>query len=62
VLVNQEGKVYMFKEAYVRTSSQTYTLDAEQIADVNVHLTNNAVQKHQEDYGKFEDGNVMSLD
>ena len=46
VLVNQEGRVFMFKEAYVRTSSSVYSLDSESISDVNVHLTNNAVQKN----------------
>lgn len=27
-----------------------------------MHLTNIAVQKNQDDYGKYEDGNIMSLE
>ena len=26
-----------------------------------MQLTNNAVQKHGEDYGKYEEGNILSL-
>lgn len=29
--------------------------------DINVHLTNNAVQKHSQSYGKFEEGNQLSF-
>ena len=28
--------------------------------DPHVHLTNNAIQKHTEGYGKYEDGNQLS--
>jgi hypothetical protein len=28
----------------------------------NVHLTNNAVQKYNEDYGRYESGNQLSFD
>ena len=29
---------------------------------VYVHLTNNAVQKYSKNYGKFEEGNIVSLE
>lgn len=46
-------KVYLFREGYLRTSSYNYTLTGDKIADLNVHLTNNAVQKFNQDYGKY---------
>jgi hypothetical protein len=39
-------------------SSQEYSLDND---DPCVHLTNNAVQKYAEDYGKYEEGNILSF-
>lgn len=53
VLVSHEMKVYLFREGYLRTSSYNYTLTGDKIADLNVHLTNNAVQKFNQDYGKY---------
>jgi hypothetical protein len=32
------------------------------VADLNVHLTNNAVQKHNEDYGRYEQGNQLGFE
>ena len=61
VLVTHEMKVYFFKEGYVRTSSTEYTIDDESIDKVNVHLTNNAIQKFCQQYGEFEDGNQLSF-
>jgi len=49
-------EVFFFKEGYLRTSVQDYKLD-DNCDDQFVHLTNNAVQKHSKDYGKYEDGN-----
>ena len=51
----------MFREGYVRTSSEEFTLSDESLAQANVHLTNNAVQKFNENYGKFEEGNILSF-
>jgi len=62
VLVTHEMKIYFFKEGYIRTSSAEYSLDSESIEKFNVHLTNNAVQKHYQQYGEFEDGNQLSFD
>jgi len=62
VLVTHEMKVYFFKEGYLRTSSEIYTLESDSVKNKNVHLTNNAVQKYSEKYGQFEDGNQLSFD
>ena len=61
VLVNQEMKVFFFKEGYIRTSSYPYSISTEAISQKNVHLTNNAVQKNCGSYGMFEDGNQLSF-
>ena len=61
VLVNHEMKVYFFKEGYVRTSSASYSIDTDSINKVDIHLTNNAVQKYCQQYGMFEDGNQLSF-
>lgn len=61
VLVTQEMKVYFFKEGYIRTSCETYSMDSDAINKRNIHLTNNAVQKYCEKYGAFEDGNQLSF-
>ena len=65
VLFNSaDGKVYLFSEPYVRTSSKEYkgydpTLPNED--QIFMQLTNNAIQKDGEDYGKFEEGNICSI-
>jgi len=51
--MTHELKVYFFKEGYVRTSSSTYSLNEDTFNNINIHLTNNAIQKNGEDYGKF---------
>lgn len=65
VLVNSfTGKCYLYKEGYVRTSSkiyQEYDPDLPGDEQIYMQLTNNAVQKNGEDYGKFEEGNIISL-
>lgn len=61
-LINHDGKCYMFKEAYVRTSSEQYDLSEQHLDKVYVHLTNNAVQKYSKNYGKFEEGNIITMD
>ncbi len=60
-LVTQEMKLYFFKEGYIRTSCETYSIDSGSVEKRNVHLTNNAVQKFCENYGAFEDGNQLSF-
>lgn len=54
-------KVYLFRQGYLRTSSYQYSLNNDKLADLNVHLTNNAVQKYNQDYGRYESGNQLSF-
>ena len=61
VLITQEKEVYVFKEGYIRTSSEEFSLDESDIDKLFIHLTNNAVQKNNTEYGKFEDGNQLSF-
>lgn len=60
VLVGHDQRCYLFKEGYIRTSCEEYSLSQDSIAKAHVHLTNNAVQKFASNYGKFEDGNQLS--
>lgn len=62
VLIVQKGaelSAYFYEDAYIRTSSKKYTLG--RLSDRETHLTNDAVQKHSKCYGKFEQGNKLSL-
>ena len=59
VLLTHEMDVYLFPEGYIRTSSSSFNLS--DLDDDLTHLTNNAVQKHGQEYGKFEEGNQLSL-
>ena len=43
VLWNYDGKVYLFKEGYLRTSSKPYSINPDNPDDMFTHLTNNAV-------------------
>ena len=61
VLVTHEMKLFFFKEGYLRTSSDVFSMDEDSITKKNVHLTNNAVQKFSDKYGQFEDGNQLSF-
>jgi Tubulin-tyrosine ligase family len=45
----------------LRTSSEEFTLTAENIENKFIHLTNNAVQKYSDNYGQFESGNQLSF-
>ena len=60
-MISHDARFYLFKEAYVRTSSEEYDLSGEKLDQVYVHLTNNAVQKYSKNYGKFEEGNIVSV-
>ena len=61
VLLTQDHELFFFKEGYLRTSSTEFSIDLQNIDNAFVHLTNNAVQKHAENYGDFEDGNQLSF-
>jgi len=56
--INGNTKVYIYEEGYLRTSCREYSV--QNLANKLVHLTNDAVQKRAEDYGKFEPGNKLS--
>ena len=59
VMITPEHKCYYFKEGYIRMSGQAY--DITQTDNLFVHLTNNAIQKHGQNYGQFEEGNILSF-
>ena len=52
-------KGFMYEEGYIRTSSYEY--DLSNLSDRLIHLTNDAVQKRDKGYGKYEPGNKMSF-
>lgn len=49
---------YFYHDGYLRTSSKEYTL--KNLSNRFIHLTNDAVQKKSDDYGKFENGNKLN--
>ena len=51
-------QAYYYTEGYLRTSSKEFTMT--NISNKLVHLTNDAVQKQAEDYGKYEVGNKLA--
>ncbi len=57
--INGSLKGYCYEDGYVRTTSKEYNHD--DISDKFVHLTNDAIQQHADDYGKFESGNKMAF-
>lgn len=57
--VNGILKGYWYADGYIRTSSEEYNPN-----DLNnrmIHLTNDAVQKYNDSYGKFEDYNKVTI-
>jgi hypothetical protein len=57
--INKIVKAYWYEEGYIRTSSKEFTL--KNLKNRFVHLTNDAVQKKSDDYGKYENGNKVSF-
>jgi len=57
-LVTDRADVFYFKEGYIRTSSDNYTLETN---ENYVHLTNNCLQQFGSNYGKHEDGNTLGF-
>lgn len=51
-------QAYYYTEGYLRTSSKEFSMA--NISNKLVHLTNDAVQKLAEDYGKYEVGNKLA--
>ncbi len=56
--VNGNMKGYSYEEGYLRTSSREFNV--QNLSNKFIHLTNDAIQKHSADYGKYESGNKMS--
>ena len=54
-------KAYWFREGYIRTSCFEFNCSEESKENLFVHLTNDAVQKNHENYGKYEDGNKIDF-
>lgn len=50
---------YFYHDGYLRTSSREFSLSS---SSRFIHLTNDAVQKKAEDYGKYEAGNKLSYE
>lgn len=48
---------YWYNEGYIRTASYEFDIFT---FDKEIHLTNDAVQKHTANYGKYEPGNKLS--
>ena len=57
--VNGVLKGFMYRDCYFRTSSRPF--DITNLADKFIHLTNDAIQQKSEDYGRFENGNKLSI-
>jgi len=56
--INGIMKGYWYQEGYIRTASKEFSL--KNVTNKLIHLTNDAVQKKAEEYGKFEAGNKLS--
>ena len=56
--INGYMKGFAYNEGYVRTSCREYKL--KNLKDKVIHLTNDAIQKKSDDYGKFEAANKIS--
>jgi len=59
VLADDDGSVYVYGPAYLRTSSEEFRMD---VTDRFVHLTNYCQQVHNPRLGEFEEGNTASMD
>ena len=56
--VNSNLQAYWYQDGYLRTSSREFT--TKNVTCKLIHLTNDAIQKKSDDYGKFENGNKVS--
>ncbi|CAD8137006.1 unnamed protein product [Paramecium pentaurelia] len=57
--LNSIIRAYWYEEGYIRTSSEEF--DIKDVSNQYVHLTNDAIQKYSEAYGKYENGNKLSF-
>ena len=51
-------KAYWYKDGYLRTCSEFYDLD--DLDNLYIHLTNDAIQSKGEGFQKYEPGNKLS--
>ena len=58
--VNGVVKAYYYKDGYLRTSCKEFSVT--NLSNRMIHLTNDAVQKKDEEYGKYENSNKLSYD
>lgn len=57
--VNGCQKGYWYQDGYIRTASKEFSM--KNLGNKMIHLTNDAVQKKSDDYGKYEPGNKLSF-
>ena len=55
--VNGNLKAYFYKDGYLRTSSKEFDINT--LQNPSIHLTNEAIQKNYDDFGKYENGNKL---
>lgn len=53
-------KAYYYTDGYLRTSCKEFSLA--NLSNRMIHLTNDAVQKKDEEYGKYENSNKLSYE
>lgn len=58
VLINHKMDVYLFKEGHLKVSSSEYNINTK---DKFVHITNYSLQKYNNNFAKFEQGNEVSF-
>jgi hypothetical protein len=56
--INNIIQGFFFQDGYLRTTSHEFSM--ENLSNNFIHLTNDAIQKHSQDYGKFENSNKLS--
>ena len=59
VLLSYDLKVYVFKEGHLKTCSNKYDVNSN---DIFSHLTNYSLQKHNKNFSQYEKGNELSFD
>lgn len=50
---------FFYQDGYIRTSCKEYNV--QNLNNKFIHLTNDAIQKYSDDYGKFENANKLSF-
>jgi len=53
VLVTGSGKAYLYRAGYMRTACGKFVHGA--FKDINIHLTNTAVQSKHSEFGRYHD-------